>query len=107
MVRREFLKLAGMVSAIGLVWTTPLIKVLSVPVEVESLGKLYRGTQDGKILVSANAGKSWQLHTDFGSELPILGLTKDRRENVQAQLGCAGYSFQLSLTPNSKIWKTA
>jgi hypothetical protein len=106
MVRREFLKLAGMASAGMLVLSSTSFKAITLPMEVEARGKVYRGTQDGKILVSANGGKSWQLHSDFGSHLAVLYMSKDRGENVHAQMGFAGHSFELALAQNGNVWRT-
>ena len=102
MYRREFLKLGGLLSAALFVQTNPLGKVMSLPMEVKSQGKLYRGTSDGKILISANAGKSWQLHTNFGSLFSILGLGTDLWGHVGVQLEYEGHSFDLALIDNGK-----
>ena len=106
MYRRDFLKLGGMLSAAVFMQFNPLGKAASLPVEVESQGKYYRGTFDGKIYVSANAGKTWQLHTNFGSEFSILRLSAAFGEQVRAELGFSGQSFELALAPNSNFWRT-
>jgi hypothetical protein len=108
MNRRDFLKLSGLVSVAGLVQFNPLGKlVMNRPVEAEAGGKLYRGTYDGKVYISENAGKSWQLHTDFGAGISILDLAVDALENIHARLAFGEHSFRLALSPNSKNWKTA
>jgi len=106
MVRREFLKLSGLFSAALLVQIHPLRKATSFPAEVVSQGKHYRANSDGKIYVSADAGKSWQLHTNFGSDFSILDLWTDLWGQVQVQLGFAGRSFILTLAREGKIWRT-
>lgn len=106
MVRREFLKLSGLVSAVLLVQVHLLRTAVSLPVEVESQGKTYRAGSDGKIYVSANQGKNWQLHTNFGSEFSIFDLATDPKEQVHAQLGFVGYSFELALAQDGKLWRT-
>lgn len=106
MYRRDFLKLTGVASAALFVQINPLGKALLHSVEVESEGKLYRGTADGRIYVSANSGKSWRLHTNFGSAFSILGLATSLWGQVHAQVGFAGHSFDLALIDNGKIWKT-
>src|SRR5689334_6096020 len=106
MVRREFLKLSGLLSTALFVQVHPLGKVASLHTEVESQGKLYRGTSDGKIHVSGDAGKSWQLHTNFGHEFSVLDLRTNFWGQVQAQLGFAGHSFELALAEEGKIWRT-
>jgi hypothetical protein len=106
MVRRDFLKLTGLLSAALFVQVNPLGKTVSLPVEVESQGTIYRGSSDGKIYISANKGKTWQVHTNFGSEFSILGLATSLWGQVHAQVGFAGHSFDLALIDNGKIWKT-
>lgn len=106
MVRRDFLKLSGLLSAVVFVQFNPLGKALSLPVEVESQGKYYRGTPDGKIYVSADLGKSWQLHTNFGPALSIVGLSTNLGEKVHAHLGLDGHSFELALAQNGTTWRT-
>jgi hypothetical protein len=80
-------------------------KTLDFPVEVSSQGMLYRGTSDGRIYTSANAGKSWQLHANFGSAYTILGLTEDRSGNVRAQVGFEEHGFELVLMPGTDAWR--
>ena len=106
MVRREFLKSSGLLSAALFVQFHPLGKVTSLPALVESQGKYYRSTSDGKIHVSTDSGKSWQLHTNFGSDFSIQHLWVDLWGQVQAQLGFAGHSFELTLAREGKIWRT-
>jgi hypothetical protein len=109
MYRRDFLKLSGLLSAALLMQIHPVQEIASLslaPVEVVSGGNLYRGTPDGRIYVSANAGKDWQMHTNFGSHVSIFSLTTDHRNQVRAQLGCADHSFVLALSPDQRIWKT-
>jgi hypothetical protein len=105
MDRRNFLKLSGLLSAAVFMQFNSLEKAVSFPVEVEAQGKLFRGTSDGKIYISANAGKSWQLHTNFGSAFYIFGLADDWGQ-VHAQLGFEGHSFELALIENGKTWRT-
>jgi len=107
MNRRDFLKLGGLASAALLVQFNPLGKMASLPVEVGAGGRLYRGANDGRVYISENAGRTWQMHTDFGPEFSILDMTADVRENVHAQLGFGGHSFQLILSPNGRVWRTA
>ena len=106
MNRRDFLKLGGLLSTAVLVQFSPLGRFAVRPVEAESGGRRYRGTSNGKILISADAGKTWQLHTNFGAEFSIRGLFADYAGQVHAQLEFAGYPFELALAQNSKTWKT-
>ncbi len=106
MYRRDFLKLNGLLSVALFMQFSPLGKVVSFPLEVEAQGRLYRGTSDGKIHVSRDAGKSWQLHTKFGSDLSIQYLSVNFWGQVKAELGFAGHSFELVLAETGHIWQT-
>lgn len=106
MDRREFLKFGGLVSAALLVQFNPLGSFVLKPVDVEAHGKLYRGAPGGRILVSENAGKTWQLHTNFGTDFSITGLFADHPGQLRAHLEFAGYPFELALAQNSRAWKT-
>lgn len=106
MNRRDFLKVSGILSTATFVAFTAAGSVAHLPIEIQSGDKLYRGTFDGKFLISEDGGKNWQLHTNFGYDLPILNLRSDLSGRVHAQLGFAGHSFELALTKDSKIWKT-
>ena len=106
MYRRDFLKLNGLLSAALFMQFSSLGKAVSFPLEVEAQGKLYRGTSDGKIHVSEDAGKSWQLHTKFGSDCSIQYLSVNFWGQVEAELGFAGHSFELVLAETGNIWQT-
>ena len=108
MVRRDFLKLSGLATAAMLIQITPAVAAAAdLPLQVEAGGKLYRGTDDGRIYTSSNSGKSWQLHTNFGPDLSVWGLSAGSRGDVRLQLGFAGHSILLRLMPNGKTWQTA
>ena len=106
MYRRDFLKLSGLATAALLFQVNPLSRVASQFKQVESHGRLYRGTHDGKILMSTDAGKNWQLHTNFGPEFSVPDLSTDLREQVHVQLEFANHTFDLALMKNSITWKT-
>jgi hypothetical protein len=106
MYRREFMKLGGLLSVAAFAPIQHLGKAMSLPVEVESHGKLYRSSTDGKIYSSVNRGESWQLHTNFGTGFSIRKLATDLWQSVYVQLEFAGYSFHLKLAQNGKDWKT-
>jgi len=105
MYRRDFLKLGGLFSAAAMLRFNSLAKAVSFPVEVEAQGKLFRTTSEGKIYVSADAGKSWQMHTNFGADISILDLRTNFWGQLQTQLGVAGYSFELALAAEGKSWR--
>jgi hypothetical protein len=107
MNRRDFLKLAGLLSTALIFQFNTLGKMMDLPVETQAGGKVFRGTWDGKIYTSENARETWKLHTDFGSEFSIIDLSTDVYENIHAQLGFNGYSFQLMCSPEHIVWRTA
>lgn len=107
MFRRDFLKLSSLFSAALLVSTVPAGAVLARPVEAQLGGSRYRGTADGSIFVSADGGKTWSLHTRFGSHLSVARLYVDLRQQLVAVLNCEGYGFRIALGPGSRTWRTA
>lgn len=106
MYRRDFLKLCGLFSTALFVQFNPLGRVTSLPAEVEAQGKIFRGTSDGKIHISENAGHTWRLHTDFGSQYSITHLSMDAYEQVIALVDYLGDTFELALSNSGKAWKT-
>ncbi len=107
MNRRDFLKFSSLLPAVFFVQFHPLVKMISSPVEVEAQGKIYRGTNDGYILVSCDAGRTWKQHIQLGTEYSIQELFLDRSSQVRAQVGFAGRSFDLVLSKNGRFWQTA
>ena len=73
---------------------------------VSSGGLLYiaEGT---RVLVSRDAGVTWELHTDFTSVYSVRGLTVNRVGDLKATLGFQGRTFGLRLAPNQRAWLTA
>lgn len=106
MYRRDFLKLSGLLSVALLVQFNRLGKAVSLPLEVESRGRSYSGTSDGKIYVSENGGRAWRLHTGFGPQYAIRKLSTDSQERVVALIEYLGYDFKLVLSSHDGPWKT-
>jgi hypothetical protein len=106
MKRRDFLKIGGLVSAALWVSIGPLGHIAKLPVELGVRNILYRGTLDGNIHISEDAGKTWRLHTRFGHEYFVQNLFVDMSEQVHAQMGFAGRSFDLVLAQDGRNWKT-
>jgi hypothetical protein len=106
MIRRDFLKLTGLFSAALVVQFNLSSSLALQPVEVESQGKRYRGTTDGKLYVSSDAGRNWNLHTKFGSEFSFLALVP-QHSGLGALLEFKGYHLQLVLGQRDNIWRTA
>ena len=106
MNRRDFLKIGALLSSALIVQISPLGIKINPPVEVEAENKIYRGTSDGKIYVSEDVRKTWQLHANFGSLFSILNLSKNLLGQVQAKLGFGEYDVHLTLSENNVQWKT-
>jgi hypothetical protein len=107
MERRTFLNMATALSAAALVPAGALAGIASTPVEAIADGKHYRGTQDGKILVSADAGESWALHADFGSGFAIGELQPDARGVLCARIHGENTRIQLALNTKGNAWVSA
>jgi hypothetical protein len=109
MERRAFLNLAGAISAATLIPSTALADIAplsALPVQAVAQGKLFRGSDDGKILVSTNAGESWALHADFGSGYAVQDLSQDPRGVLRARLSGADARFELALNAKGNAWVT-
>jgi hypothetical protein len=106
MNRREFILAGGVFSAALLIQISSLAHFTPKFPEVEVQGRVYRGTSDGKVLISADAGKNWMEHTNFGPQYAVRKLGMDQNGLVQARLGFEGLSFGLTLENNGKKWRT-
>ncbi len=106
MNRRDFLKIGALLSTAVIVQISPLGIKINPSVELEVENKIYRGTSDGKIYVSEDERKTWQLHTNFGSLFSILDLSKNPRGQVQTSLGFGRHDIHLTLSENNFQWKT-
>ncbi len=108
MNRREFLKMSGLASAgliaAGIPFASKLVE--SQPHAGPS-GKLYRGTHDGKVFVSADQGRSWNLHSNLGKECSILGFSTKSNGQMAAHLSYQYRRFDIRLSKNEKYWLTA
>ena len=105
-VRRDFLKISGLFSAAMLVGVGSVAEIAGRSVETEFNRLFYRGTSDGKIFVSEDAGKTWKLHTQFGTHLSVSDLYVDFRRRMVADLKCQGYDFKLVLSSDLRTWRT-
>jgi photosystem II stability/assembly factor-like uncharacterized protein len=103
MNRREFLKVSLM-SAVSYVALGPMGNFLSTDVEAVVAGKTYRGTQDGKIMISGNGGRSWQLHTKFGPGYSILNIFTAKDNHLYVSISHKHANFYLVLAKNGKAW---
>ena len=69
-------------------------------------GLLWRAGAAGKIQTSANAGRTWKLHSDLGHTNSIKKLVV-RNNRLYLTVGYAGHTFPLVLARNKRSWHTA
>ena len=105
MKRRDFLKVSSLISAFGLIAAGPLDKVFNVESEAIAFGKIYRAANKGRIMVSADKGKSWQIHTDFGSENAVADIFVATDHRLYVKLNHQSHKFYLVLGANKQSWK--
>ena len=72
--------------------------------ETTALGRLFRGTRDGRVLESLDNGKTWQRRTNFGQHCSILAL-RERGGQLYVQVGVQRYSFYLR-SSDAHTWYT-
>ncbi len=114
MNRRRFLKLATLTSAgtflaLGLQEFSPewlsFITAETIPVKFGPAGVLYKGTRDGRVLVSKDDGSTWQVATSFGREHAVTRI-ESRNGELRARLSFRGYPIELK-SADGKTWFTA
>ena len=106
MNRREFLKLGGAASLFLFLPLVRLESMLPANSEVQMDGLRYRGTPDGKIYVSKDRGKTWDLHTFLGPDYSVTDIFADRRGKLFVDVRFQGYTFYLTLSADRKTWRT-
>ena len=106
MNRRDFLKVGSVISAFGLIAAGPLDKVFNVDSEASAFGKIYRAASKGRVLVSKDKGKSWQLHTNFGKEYSILDIFIATDNHLYVKMAQKNVKFYLVLADNKTFWLT-
>ena len=104
MNRRDFLKVGSLVSAVGLIAASPLDTVFTADVEAAAFGKLYKATSKGRVLVSKDKGKSWQLHTRFGPDYAVLDIFIATDNRLFVKIGHKKARFYLVLTESQQAW---
>lgn len=104
MNRRDFLKVGSLVSAVGLIAASPFDAVLAAGIETAAFGWLYKPASQGRLLVSKDKGKSWQVHTKFGAGYSVLDVFIATDKRLYAKLGHQKVKFYLVLTNDKKNW---
>lgn len=102
--RRHFLKLSA--TGVGLLLAAPLVFSSEDYASALTQGeKIYRGTFDGRILVSMNNGQSWQQVVDFGKKYTVTKITTDEQGIVSANLTDQQLNFWVH-SKNDVHWMT-
>ena len=104
MNRREFLKLGSIVPAYFFFSASGLSSLPKFEPQIKALGKIYKGTLDGKIYTSVNSGKTWQLQYKLGSKNAILKFASGADNKLSLQAMNNAHTFSLVLSPNGKSW---
>jgi len=90
MNRREFLIVAGAMTAAG------ILGVNVDPVAAAAGSRtVYRGTPEGKLFESTDGGKTWALITDFTSTYAVESAVMGADGRLAAQLVYWGFNFTL------------
>jgi hypothetical protein len=106
MQRQTFLKLAATTTvATGARLAFPWAAAAANQ-PVSYAGLLWRAGGAGKIQTSANAGRTWTLHSDLGVTNSITKLAV-RSNRLYLTVGYAGRTFPLVLAQDKRSWRTA
>jgi hypothetical protein len=107
MNRRELLKAAAAagltLAAISLAPPGALSSTRSV--EAAALGRLLRGTHDGRVLESLDGGASWQTVANFGSGCQIVRLAESGGR-AHVRIAVDSHTFDLH-SADARTWRTA
>lgn len=116
--RRDFLKLCGLTAGAGLftAGSAPVgqlgkrvggvaawLEKVGADPQVEFNGRLIKGTQDGRILTSEDAGISWKVIAVLHPDCPIAAL-KVVNGGLAALLDFHGHPFSL-WSVDGKVWR--
>jgi hypothetical protein len=105
MQRRTFLKVAGSATVAAACRLANPWAAVAATRYVSYAGSLYRAGGAGKIETSADAGRTWTLHSDLGDMYSITNLAVDRRNtSLGLTVGYAGRTFPLVLAQDKRSW---
>jgi hypothetical protein len=104
MRRRSFLKAAGL-TALAASLPFGISPVAAAARPVAAGGLLYR-PDGGRILVSRDAGATWTVHTNLGSDYAVRRLEGDGASGVRAGVGFGKRTFDLVLGADQRSWFT-
>jgi len=81
-----------------------MVAVRAADPEATALGKLFKGTRDGRVFESLDGGQTWQPRANFGKHCAILALAEHQGQ-LWAQVGLQGHSFYLT-SSDARTWRT-
>jgi hypothetical protein len=64
----------------------------------------YRAAEAGRLMESRDGGRTWQLNTDFGPSISIVGIAPDG-PRTRLELEHRGLRFTLT-SADGKYWRT-
>ena len=106
MQRSTFLKLAASTAfAAGTRLSFPWAAA-AANIPVRHGGALYRAGGKGKIVKSADGGRTWALHSNLGDMYTVKSLAV-RGGRLHLRVAYAGRSFPLVLAKDKRRWLTA
>lgn len=98
--RRKLLQLATF--TVGVALSSGFLPLLSRATTVDQPVKM-KGTSTGKILLSRDDGKTWEVATDLGDECSVRSIRSTSR-GFYADIGHKGYRFTLH-SVDGRHWK--
>jgi hypothetical protein len=106
MNRRTFFYTSGLITAAVLLQGSRLAERFDRPVGARFQGLHYRGDLNGVISVSADQGKTWQVHTNLGSAYRILAFELGQGGKLNCVVGFGDWQFPLVLSASRKNWQS-
>jgi hypothetical protein len=107
MRRRHFLKMLGLAFGGGAVaLAIPWTPVAAESEAVTYRGKLYKGDQLGRVLVSADAGRTWKVQTSLGRIYSVKSLSVSPGQRLYATVAHRHRQFVLVLDHDGRAWRT-
>lgn len=107
MNRRQFLTVAGVATVVGLGKISHPRKVLAQSIISSAHQKVYRGSKDGKLFESLNAGESWAQVADFGEACAIEQIDSSAANGrLTLHLSYQNHSFRLT-SADARTWHTS
>lgn len=107
MDRTRFLKTFSLMAAGSFLVRQPAMASLAqaAPEPRHLQERRFRGAEEGRILVSEDAGATWKVHSQFGPAFTILNILEGPRETYSL-VDFKGLHFKLKLSADGRSWVT-